>query len=164
MVAVGLSDRSGRIVERIAATPEHPFFTTRGQVKAGDLGIGTEILTRAGPPLVVAKVERVTRPEGVAVYNFEVEGDAKAGEKAHSYFVGQASGGAWVHNGCTFVVWVAEPRGTGSAAVFEDGAMGARSLVKLRSKIVPALVYDNPNVDAGSSRGYSYVIDPLLKS
>ncbi|MDX1931068.1 MAG: choice-of-anchor A family protein [Capsulimonadales bacterium] len=100
LVSVCLSDRSGRIVERIAATSEHPFFTSKGQVKAGDLGIGTEILTRAGPPLIVAKVERVTRPEGVAVYNFEVEGDAKAGEKAHSYFVGQASG-VWVHNGCT---------------------------------------------------------------
>ena len=32
-------------------------------------------------------------PHGVTVYNFEVEGD-------HTYFVGTANGGAWVHNDC----------------------------------------------------------------
>jgi intein/homing endonuclease len=30
-------------------TPDHPFLTTHGWVEAADLGIGTEIVTRAGP-------------------------------------------------------------------------------------------------------------------
>ena len=33
-------------------------------------------------------------PHGVTVYNFEVDGD-------HTYFVGTANGGVWVHNNCT---------------------------------------------------------------
>jgi hypothetical protein len=62
-------------------------------VSAGNLGIGTEIVTRAGPNLVVQAVEKVTKPQGVAVYNLEVEKD-------QTYFVGNANGGAWVHNSC----------------------------------------------------------------
>ncbi|MDX1931073.1 MAG: polymorphic toxin-type HINT domain-containing protein [Capsulimonadales bacterium] len=101
LVSVCLSDRSGRIVERIAATSEHPFFTSKGQVKAGDLGIGTEILTRAGPPLIVAGVEKISLDEPVPVFNFEVDDPADKGEggSKHSYFVGHDSGGLWVHNG-----------------------------------------------------------------
>jgi hypothetical protein len=38
----------------------------------------------------------VTRAEGYAIYNFEVE--SGEGEDTHNYFVGKASGGAWVHN------------------------------------------------------------------
>jgi hypothetical protein len=42
------------------------------------------------------------RAEGYTVYNFEVEalsGKEADGRNTHSYFVGKASGGAWVHNG-----------------------------------------------------------------
>jgi hypothetical protein len=63
-------------------------------VSAGNLGIGTEIVTRAGPHLVVQAVAKVTKPQGVAVYNLEVEKD-------QTYFVGNANGGAWVHNSCS---------------------------------------------------------------
>ena len=87
-----VGDTSGKIVQTVRCTVEHPFFVSgRGWVGAKDLGIGTEIVTRAGPNLVVRKVERESHPGGVGIYNFEVEG-------LHSYFVGEASGGVWVHN------------------------------------------------------------------
>lgn len=57
------------------------------------LGIGTQVVTRAGPQLAIAKVEKEQHPSGVAVYNLEVAGD-------HTYFVGDADGGVWVHNAC----------------------------------------------------------------
>jgi hypothetical protein len=57
----------------------------------GSLGIGTEILTRAGPQLVVKSIVRKYYADGVKVYNFTVDGK-------HTYFVGDSLGGAWVHN------------------------------------------------------------------
>jgi hypothetical protein len=60
----------------------------------GSLGIGTLVVTRAGPSVVVHSLVRHHSAAGVAVYNVEVEGD-------HTYFVGNASGGEWVHNDCS---------------------------------------------------------------
>ena len=74
-----------------------------GFVEAGQLGIGSAIVTRAGPSLVVKSVEREQHAEGLSVYNFEVEED-------HTYFVGKAGGGAWVHNTC----WLARMRPNGT--------------------------------------------------
>ena len=65
----------------------------RGAISLSKLGIGTQIVTRAGPPLVIVTLVHHRYPHGVTVYNFEVEGD-------HTYFVGTANGGAWVHNAC----------------------------------------------------------------
>jgi hypothetical protein len=92
---VALSDpATGKVVETLRATPDHPFFVEgRGWVELGQVGIGSEIVTRAGPNLVVQSVSRERFEQGVAVYNFEVEG-------THTYFVGNALGGAWVHNNC----------------------------------------------------------------
>ncbi len=70
-------------------------------------------MTRAGPRLFVKSVGWHRRAQGYTVYNFEVEplnakgsgGGSSAGDKGgggkftHSYFVGSADGGAWVHNG-----------------------------------------------------------------
>lgn len=71
---------------------ESPFSVRdRGFVPAGGLAIGNAIVTRAGPDVVVAKVAWKRHIEGVPVYNFEVEDD-------HTYFVGKAGGGVWVHN------------------------------------------------------------------
>jgi len=53
-------------------------------VAAGQLGIGTQIVTRAGPTAVLARIERRLLP--TRVYNFEVEG-------AHPYFVGTSTRG-----------------------------------------------------------------------
>ncbi len=47
--------------------------------------------SRAGLAAKLVKVER--KHKTVTVYNFEVE-------DFHTYFVGQKSGGLWVHNAC----------------------------------------------------------------
>ena len=76
--------------ERIETTKEHPFYVEhKGFTPAGELGIGTSIVTRAGPSVTLVKVE--VKNAATTVYNFEVE-------DAHSYFVGQ--GALWVHNVC----------------------------------------------------------------
>ena len=67
-------------------------MTPKGWVGMGSLGIGTEILTRAGPRLVVKSVNRQHFETGIKVYNFTVD-------DTHTYFVGTALGGSWVHNG-----------------------------------------------------------------
>jgi len=63
----------------------------KGFVAAASLGVGTSIVTRAGPSLTVTAVQEDAQPGGYAVYNFVVPGD-------HTYFVGNLDGGAWVHN------------------------------------------------------------------
>ena len=75
--------------EKIETTEEHPFYVEgKGFVKAGELGIGTSIVTRSGPSLRVLDVEKKTTP--TFVYNFTVE-------DFHTYFVGKNK--LWVHNG-----------------------------------------------------------------
>ena len=78
--------------DQITTTPEHPFFVDgKGFVSAGQLAIGTSIVTRAGP---VTQVTGITSsPATVPVYNFTVADD-------HTYFVGTQDGGEWVHNTC----------------------------------------------------------------
>ncbi|MBC8139285.1 MAG: hypothetical protein H8F28_25705 [Fibrella sp.] len=92
-----------KVVERLKTTRQHPFFVDgKGWLPAGGLAIGNAIVTRAGPRLFVKSIKWLRRAEGYAVYNFEVEAlssKASDGEHTHSYFVGKASGGAWVHNG-----------------------------------------------------------------
>ena len=89
---VQLADAKGKVVETIRGTAIHPFFTKRGLVNMAHLTVGVEVISRRGPPLTVKSIRRKAYPEGVVVYNLEVEGD-------HTYFVGTANGGAWVHNG-----------------------------------------------------------------
>ena len=82
-------------MDTITATPEHPFFVLgRGAIPLGQLGIGTQIVTRAGPPLVIHSLKSNAHPAGLPVYNLHVEGD-------QTYFVGVANGGVWFHNDCT---------------------------------------------------------------
>jgi hypothetical protein len=78
--------------QTVVASPEHPFYVSgKGFVAAASLGVGTQIVTRAGPTLTVTGVEEEHRDGGYPVYNFVVPGD-------HTYFVGSLQGGAWVHN------------------------------------------------------------------
>jgi len=93
LVTLHLADAAtGKEVQVVQATPEHPFRVfARGWVRAGQLGIGTSIVTRAGPALVVIAIEHQERAEGYSVYNLTVDQD-------HTYFVGAAQGGVWVHN------------------------------------------------------------------
>ena len=75
--------------ETIETTSEHPFYVVgRGFVKAGELGIGTSIVTRAGPSVALRVA---TAGKAQTVYNFEVA-------DYHTYFVGQSA--LWVHNQC----------------------------------------------------------------
>jgi len=85
VATVALADGvSGQVVQTLIATLEHPFYVVgKGFVEAADLGIGSQVVTRAGPPLVVKDVTVTSRREGYTVYNL-VEGN-------HTYFVGTAS-------------------------------------------------------------------------
>jgi hypothetical protein len=92
VVAVTLTDGQSGQSQTVVASPEHPFFVSgKGFVAAASLGVGTQIVTRAGPTLTVTAVDEERRDGGFAVYNFVVPGD-------HTYFVGTLDGGAWVHN------------------------------------------------------------------
>ncbi len=94
IVKLELTDGSpGKVVDSLRGTPQHPFFTPSGMVAMGELKPEMKVITRRGPPLVVKSVTREPHPQGIPVYNFEVEGD-------HTYFVGKAQGGTWVHNTC----------------------------------------------------------------
>ena len=104
---VGVTMRDARTgkAETLTCTPEHPLFVQgQGWVEAGSVGIGTSIVSRAGPALQVTnltweknKAEELAAGTagssfgGYTVYNLTVEGD-------HAYFVGGVQGGNWVHN------------------------------------------------------------------
>ena len=76
--------------ETIETTKEHPFYVeSQGFTPAGEMGIGTSIVTRAGPSATLASSK--VRNRTATVYNFEVE-------NTHTYFVGQSD--LWVHNFC----------------------------------------------------------------
>ncbi len=87
IVEVAIRDGADGAVERIEATPGHPFWTLRGWVGAGELVAGDQVLTRAQAWREVAAVRVVDGKQ--TVYNFEVEDD-------HTYFVG--TGEYLVHN------------------------------------------------------------------
>ena len=99
LVSLSLSDPKNGKAETLTCTPEHPLYVSgKGWVEAGDLGIGTQIVTRAGPPVVVKGVSwrrDETGRKPFTVYNLTVQGD-------HTYFAGTLDGGAWAHNsgGC----------------------------------------------------------------
>gem|GEM_PF-2273613 len=87
----------GRL-QTLRTTDEHPFWVPDAQrfVAAGELAAGDELLGPRGERQQVVSSHSEAHPEGVRVYNFEVEG-------AHTYFVlaGDLPGvPALVHNGC----------------------------------------------------------------
>ena len=87
--------------------PEHPLYVQgQGWVEAGSLGIGTSIVSRAGPAMQVTdltwqknKAQELAAGSsgssfgGYTVYNLTVADD-------HTFFVGTTGGGIWVHNVC----------------------------------------------------------------
>ena len=106
IVNIVLRDAKTGHEETLTCTPEHPLYVQgQGFVLAGQLGIGTSIVTRAGPALQVTdltweknKAEELAAGTGSSfggytVYNLTVDGD-------HTFFVGAAGGGTWVHNSC----------------------------------------------------------------
>ena len=66
----------------VRTTDEHPFWVSeRGWIDAEDLRVGDELVgLDCSPAAWVQATERVDRPAGVALYNFEVAG-------RHTYFV-----------------------------------------------------------------------------
>jgi len=107
VLTLSLTDPRTGTAERITCTPGHPFYVDgKGFVLAGQLGIGTSIVTRAGPALQVTgltwqkdKAQELAAGSpgssfgGYTVYNLTVEDD-------HTFFVGTTGGGTWVHNTC----------------------------------------------------------------
>ncbi|HET6384256.1 MAG TPA: Hint domain-containing protein [Armatimonadota bacterium] len=96
LVTIKLVDaKTGKTAQSLTGTPEHLFFTPGGKMVAmGDLRGGQQVVSRVGETLDVQAVTSRHVEEGVAVYNLTVEDD-------HTYFIGTADGGEWVHNACT---------------------------------------------------------------
>ena len=80
-----LTFENGAVLE---TTDEHPLYVEgSGFAKAKEVGIGSSIVTRAGPSAKVVAVQADVRQ--ATVYNFTVD-------DFHTYFVGD--GGWWAHN------------------------------------------------------------------
>jgi len=92
----------------------------KGWSQASRLGIGTSIVTRAGPELIVKGVVRVQRPGGIPVYNFSVEDN-------RTYYVGKAFGGVWVHNMNLYPFDIRFTQGS-MESTFTHGEWAGRSL------------------------------------
>jgi len=134
------------IEQEIGTTDEHPFFIEGNiEVKAGQLHIGDKIIQHDGNFAILKTSHREEHPEGIAVYNFEVEG-------FHTYFVsaqGSRAPPVWVHNakckddlapisgGKAFIV---EPRVIGQLA---DSRLGS-----LAGKITPQRLHELVNNNA----------------
>jgi len=99
IVNIVLRDAKTGHEETLTCTPEHPLYVQgQGFVLAGQLGIGTSIVTRAGPALQVTgltwqkdKAQELAAGSpgssfgGYTVYNLTVEDD-------HTFFVGTTGG------------------------------------------------------------------------
>ena len=78
--------------EKIATTPEHPFYVVKkGWVESLQLRAGDILLLQNGKYVVVEKIQHEILENSVTVYNFEVE-------DFHTYYVGL--NGVLVHNEC----------------------------------------------------------------
>ena len=85
---------NGKTEATITGTPGHPFFTPGGEKVPMDvLRVGQQIVSRDGATVVVQAKTSQHVEEGISVYNLTVEDD-------HTYFIGNADGGEWVHNTC----------------------------------------------------------------
>jgi hypothetical protein len=88
----------GGTIETLRTTDEHPFFARdRGWVAAGELRPGDRLQQPDGSWQEVLDSVREAGPDGIAVFNLEVESD-------HTYFVADAdtsfTNPVWVHNAC----------------------------------------------------------------
>jgi hypothetical protein len=98
---VSVEDETGN-VEVIHVTDAHPFYVEGlGWTGAAELEAGEHLVSSDGEILTVTANVDEPHPEGIPVFNFEVEGD-------HTYFVSDGIGDSvsdedwvWVHNWCT---------------------------------------------------------------
>jgi hypothetical protein len=124
---LSIRDKNGN-VETVQTTDEHPLWVVgKGWTKAGDLQLGDRIGEADGSnDAVVVATSREEHPDGVAVYNFEVEGD-------HTYFVEDGRGPAttlWAHNYCTKNTFFGRLKGT-KATAFPDAPPTSVKLTKV---------------------------------
>ncbi len=78
----------------LRTTDGHPFWVPdRGWTAAAELKVGDNLVQADGQPATLVATAYEAHPEGVPIFNFEVEG-------FHTYFVTQKEGGSaiWVHN------------------------------------------------------------------
>jgi hypothetical protein len=75
--------------DRVVTTAPHPFYVIgKGFTEARSLRAGEAIASRAGEPATITAIDHTA---AMPVYNLTVDSD-------HTYFVGEAGGGLWVHN------------------------------------------------------------------
>ena len=142
----------------LETTDEHPLYIEgSGFAKAKEVGIGSSIVTRAGPSAKVVAVEADVRQ--ATVYNFTVD-------EFHTYFVGDAA--LWVHNADTCPLKIDLPNFVehqikgkvpevrtdlgGARVVPRNGVDGSHSEVEfIKNYMDPGLVRIKPNsrVDSG---------------
>jgi RHS repeat-associated protein len=130
LVRISVSDASGNVVDTLTGTPEHSFLTesttpsfAANIVPMGALKVGDRLPSRSGTPLIVSSVEHLASQSGTLTYNFAVGED-------HTYFVGSANGGIWVHNECVYeyldaagrTIYVGIAQANGTARASQHGA------------------------------------------
>lgn len=133
LVTVTFAGADGK-TQAIVCTPEHPFFVDgKGWVEAGSLGIGTSIVTRAGPVLAVKSLDWQRSGQAKSaftVYNFTVDQD-------HTFFVGTANGGAWTHNGTCGLYQFSDATRGGKPYIGKSVDLARRLAEHVRDKRIP---------------------------
>ena len=93
---LSMQDSAGR-EQVIGTTDEHPFGGADGEwMGAKDLKVGDMFFGMQGQCGILTATVREEHPEGIEVFNFQVEG-------THTYFVrgeGSDAEPVWVHNNC----------------------------------------------------------------
>ncbi len=83
--------------ETLSVTPEHAFYVAgKGWVEAADLAAGERVVGADGREMIVSANLADARPDGVVVYNLNVE-------NGHTYAVADSTGNSafiWTHNAC----------------------------------------------------------------
>ena len=121
-----IRDFAGR-EQVIRTTDEHPFKTADGRwTSAKNLAVGDVFFGPDGTSGVLLATTREEHPEGIEVFNFQVEG-------THTYFVrgeGSDAEPVWVHNSCRVAYldpgegWVPAGPALGRAEAIEAGLSG----------------------------------------
>ena len=95
------------IQQTLETTNEHPFWSVTDQAwtDAGDLKPGTEVTSPTGTIQTLTKTSRTEHPEGVPVFNFQVD-------DFHTYFVSEKLNGSplLVHNANCLDDVIPDPR------------------------------------------------------
>ena len=149
---VTIRDRDGN-VETIRTTDEHPFWVESinggegGWIAAKDLKGGDRLNEGDGSnDAIVLSSTRQEIPQGVEVYNFEVEGD-------HTYFVEDGVGrvtAVWVHNVCNIAESVAKGKAgekAGGITQAKKGIIGPESgRMRFPDEVTKTLIKEVKNV------------------